>query len=126
MEDDQLPTRISPQALSKPQRSSAEETKRISATLSRLALHYWRPDFTPAQANLLLGDYLEDLRGKTALEVESACREYRLGHENKFFPRSAQLLEIIETQRISPEEIEANKDRADRLFHRGRYAIRYE
>lgn len=54
----------------------------------------------------------------------------REGTKNKFIPHPATWLrsqrwldeDVILQNLPSPEEIEANKDRADRLFRRGKYA----
>lgn len=67
----------------------------VTATLARLALHYWRPDFTDKQAALLISDYIRDLEGYSVIQVERACMVFRKGPENKFFPRSGELLAIL-------------------------------
>ena len=93
-EQDQLPTKASPSVPSQPQRTPEENTA-VGAILSRLALHYWRPDFTPMQAKLLVQDYLADLGAFTPEQINQACAEYRRNGENKFFPTSGQLLKLL-------------------------------
>lgn len=66
--------------------------------LSKLAMHYWRPDFTPGQMRHLMADYLEDLRGFTPVQVAEACAKYRRDAANKFFPRTGQLLELLKPE----------------------------
>lgn len=90
----------------KPQRNTNESAaKQISAILSKLALHYWRPDFTPAQVNLLMGDYLDDLEGKSPYDVDAACRQYRSNPDNQYFPRTGQLLELM-GEKCRPSEVQ--------------------
>lgn len=87
-------TKTSQQELSSPPKSSTKTTE-VAASLARLALHYWRPDFTPAQAKLLLADFLHDLQGYPPKDVEYACAAYRQNPENRFYPTPGQLLEIL-------------------------------
>lgn len=63
--------------------------------LSRLALHYWRPDFKPTEAAMLNADYLEDLRGITLDELKTACATWRRNGENRFYPTSGQMLGLV-------------------------------
>lgn len=63
--------------------------------LGKLALHYWRPDFTAEQAKLVMGDYLDDLEGYDAAHLQTACEIYRRGRGNEFFPKICQLLEVL-------------------------------
>lgn len=67
----------------------------FAETLSRLALHYWRPDFAPGDAAKLNADYLHDLQGVTAEELKEACREWRTDPLNKFYPKVGELLELL-------------------------------
>lgn len=93
-EKDRQLTKISPEAQSSQQRNSTESTE-ISAILSKLALHYWRPGFSPSQVKLLLGDFLNDLQGYSAKDIAWACATYRQNPENQFYPTSGQLLGIL-------------------------------
>lgn len=70
-------------------------TLEFAEELSRLALHYWRPDFNPKEAAKLNADYLEDLRGITVEELKAACRTWRRNPDNRFYPTSGQLLELV-------------------------------
>lgn len=63
--------------------------------LSRMAVHYYRPDFTEAQAKVLIGDMVDDLHGFGVYEIEKALREYRQNAKEKFFPKSGQLIALI-------------------------------
>ncbi len=85
---------------------TAAERQRVAATLTALSSHYWRPDFSPAQAGMLIADYCADLSACRVDEIEVACREYRLNPKNQFFPKSAQLREIIFANRKHREELD--------------------
>lgn len=65
--------------------------------LGKLALVYWRPDFTPGQAKQLYAQYLDDLRPFAFADVAEAIETYRQNGENKFFPTPGQLRAIIVT-----------------------------
>lgn len=67
----------------------------ISGILARLALHYWRPDFSPQQAKLLIEDMVCDLQGYSAGQVQDACASYRRKVENRFFPRGADIIALM-------------------------------
>jgi len=67
----------------------------VAAALSRLALHYWRPDFSPSQVKLLLQDFLHDLQRYSPSDIEYACEAYRRDPANKFFPTPGALLGIL-------------------------------
>ncbi len=69
----------------------------ILALLGRLALVYWRPDFTPSQAKQLYQQYLEDLREFPMAEIAQAIQKYRRDGANTFFPAPGQLRELIAT-----------------------------
>lgn len=75
----------------------AQKDEAILLLLARLALLYWRPDFTPGQAKQLYVQYLEDLRDFAFSDVSEAIQKYRRNPENKFFPLPGQLRGIIET-----------------------------
>lgn len=70
--------------------------KAILALLAKLALHYWRPDFTPQQAKHLYADYLEDLRQYALSDISEAIAKYRQSGA-KFYPQSGELVKIIRT-----------------------------
>lgn len=69
--------------------------RQIAAILSRLALIYWRPDFTQEQARLVIENYLSDLEGYTPAEVDAACAKYRQLPTSEYFPKPGQLLAIL-------------------------------
>jgi len=59
--------------------------------LAKLAVHYYRPDFTEGQAKSLISDMVHDLVEFDVPEVELAIREYRQDAHNRFFPTSGAL-----------------------------------
>lgn len=63
--------------------------------LTRLALHYHRPDMSQAMAEQLLVDMLTDLERFSSADVERACMRWRTSAE-RFFPTSGQLIEMIQ------------------------------
>lgn len=71
------------------------ERKQIAAILAKLSLHYWRPDYTPEQARMVMEDYLDDLRGYSPAQVAQACADYRKLPDSKFFPASGALLALL-------------------------------
>lgn len=75
----------------------AQKDEAILVLLAKLALVYWRPDFTPAQAKQLYGQYLDDLRPFSFRDINDAIEKYRQNPESKFYPTPGQLRGIIET-----------------------------
>lgn len=75
------------------------QRKQIAAILAKLSLHYWRPDFSPEQARLVMEDYLNDLAEFEPVQVERACMEYRRRPGSEFFPKICQILEILKPPR---------------------------
>ena len=71
----------------------------VSATLTRLATHYWRPDFEPNQIKYMMVDYLNDLSAYSPADVEASCVSFRRNPENKFYPRIGELLAILNPKR---------------------------
>lgn len=98
--DGQLPMKTSQSGLSLQPKTSTENSKAeaVAASLARLALHYWRPDFAPQQARLLLADFLSDLAPYSPEEISAACDAYRRSGE-KFFPTPGNLLQHIRQER---------------------------
>lgn len=76
-----------------------DRKRMVAVSLARLAAHYWRPDFTAIQAELLFEDFVADLTGFSNDEIETACRLYRQNGKNQFFPKPGQLREIALAQR---------------------------
>lgn len=95
---------------SKPQENLTRGTKTeaVSAILSRLALHYWRPDFDQGQFRNLLGDFLDDLKAYQPAQISAACDAYRRSGE-KFFPTPGQLLKFIKADSPSRPRLETYK-----------------
>ena len=87
-------TKILPSGQLQPQRNTTEVVE-IAAILSKLALHYWRPEFSESQAKQLLQDFLQDLERYAVRDIEYACKVYRQNPENKFYPTPGQLLGIL-------------------------------
>jgi hypothetical protein len=67
----------------------------FAALLGKLALHYYRPDFTPEQAKHHFADFVHDLDGVTAVELSDACKAWRTNGDNRFFPTPGQLLALV-------------------------------
>ncbi len=67
----------------------------IIALLGKLALHYWRPDFTPGQARQIYADYVYDLGQFALSDIAAAINRYRQNGANRFFPSSGALIDII-------------------------------
>lgn len=89
---------MSTQAASVEQQQALDDKdKAIITILAKLALIYWRPNFTPAQARELYAAYVEDLRDYPITDIAAACEKYRRDPENKFYPAPGQLRGIIET-----------------------------
>jgi hypothetical protein len=72
-----------------------EKDEAILTLLARMSLHYWRPDFSPGQARELYLDYLDDLRDFAISDIAAAMRAYRRDGENRFFPTSGQIVDLI-------------------------------
>lgn len=93
----------------------------ILALLAKLALHYWRPDFTPGQARQVYADYVYDLGPFALSDIASAINKYRQTGANRFFPTSGALIDII-TQPCSWESEPNAPDRARTLARTRREA----
>lgn len=76
--------------------AKAQKDEAILILLGKLALVYWRPEFTPKQAAQLYEQYLDDLREFAFADVRDAIERYRRNVENKFFPTPGQLRGLIE------------------------------
>lgn len=77
------------------QEAMAQKDEAILLLLAKLALNYWRPDFTAGQAKQLYLQYLDDLRDHAFADIKEAIDKYRQNPENKFFPTSGQLRGLI-------------------------------
>lgn len=72
----------------------------MAVLLTRLAVHYYRPDFTEGQAKMLIRDMVEDLAEFSVSEVDWSIKEYRRDPGNRYFPTSGQLrAPILEARR---------------------------
>lgn len=49
-----------------------------------------------------MADYLSDLAAFTPEQINQACAEYRRNGENRFFPTSGQIRELIQGQPSEP------------------------
>ena len=74
---------------------TAAEKATLAIMLAKLASHYWRPDFSPAQSAALIADYADDLGDCRLTEIELAIRTWRMDAKNQFFPKSAQLRALV-------------------------------
>lgn len=85
-----------------------EKAKTLTVLLSRLAIHYYRPDFTEAHARLLVEDYVQDLAEFAICDVEAAIRDYRqqpTKGKAKYFPDSSQLRDLASANAKHREEM---------------------
>lgn len=93
----------------------------VATSLLRLQAHYWRPDFTPAQAKELYADYIEDLSELPPDILDEAIREYRRNPEARFFPRTGELLGLaaknLEERRRAISRLEAHVTRSEAIAH---------
>lgn len=94
----------------------------ILALLGKLALHYWRPDFTPGQARQVYADYVYDLGPFALSDIAAAINEYRQTGANRFFPSSGALIDII-TKPASWESEPNAPDRGRTIARKRREAI---
>lgn len=78
--------------------------------MAKLVVNYWTPEMTPEQARWRYQTFFEDLAGCSEPELRHACGEYRRNVENKFFPTSAQLLDIITKRRLAERPFAARGD----------------
>jgi len=74
---------------------AAQKDDAILLLLGKLALVYWRPDFTPKQAEQLYAQFLDDLRDLPFESIVGAIEAYRRNPENKFYPTPGQLRGLI-------------------------------
>lgn len=73
----------------------AQKDEAILLLLAKLAVVYWRPDFTAGQAKQLYSQYLDDLRDFAFQDIADAIEKYRRDPENKFYPSPGQLRGLI-------------------------------
>lgn len=85
----------------------------VATALLRLQAHYWRPEFTPAQAKELYADFMDDLGHIPPDILDEACAAYRRDPEARFFPRPGQLLAIAEPLLAERRRAVARIERAD-------------
>lgn len=88
----------------------------ILILLGKLAIHYWRPDFTEAQARQLYSDYVHDLRDYAFADINDAIVKYRRDQNAKFYPTVGQLVGIIRT--IPSWDIRSPKEHGEILSRR--------
>lgn len=85
----------------------------VATALLRLQAHYWRPEFTPAQARELYEDFMDDLGHIPPDILDEACAAYRRDPDARFFPRPGQLLAIAEPLLAERRRAIARIERAD-------------
>lgn len=71
--------------------SEAQKGATIAVLLTKLAVHYYRPDFTEGQAKSLIRDMIEDLAMFSLGEIDASIKAYRRDPASRFFPTSGQL-----------------------------------
>lgn len=104
MEENPPPTKTSPLELYL-QPKGEDWRRTVGAILSKLALHYWRADFTPEQAKMLLADFYDDLGKFTPAEIQTACARWRRNPENRFFPTPGGLLGLLTPKSDPPHHL---------------------
>lgn len=67
--------------------------------LLRLAVTYYRPDFTEMQAKVLIADYLLDLAEFEPSDVETAISNYRRMPAAEYFPKPGILFRLSDGAR---------------------------
>ena len=87
-----------------------QKAKQLAILLAKLAVHYYRPDFTPAAAQSLIADMVDDLASFGISDVERAIKEYRTNPENRFFPNSGQLIAILQPPANPRRRLELFRD----------------
>lgn len=76
--------------------TAIEHRRGILAVLGRLALHpFARQNLSESQAKLVMEDMIRDLERFSLEQISGACEVWRKSDE-AFFPRSGQLIAIIE------------------------------
>ena len=86
----------------------------LRAILGRLRLHYGMPDLTPQQFTLFWQDYADDLAHVPADVLEQAAIGWRRKvPAEKYFPKPADLLTIIRSQRVFEERARRARDKLD-------------
>jgi len=84
----------------------------LRAILGRLRLHYGMPDLTPQQYTLFWQDYADDLAHVPADVLEQAAIGWRRKvPAEKYFPKPADLLTIIRSQRVFEERTRRARDK---------------
>jgi hypothetical protein len=90
----------------------------VATAILRLQAHYWRPDFSPAQAKELYADYIEDLADLPPDILDAAIGQYRRDPERKFFPRTGELLglaaPLLEERRRAVARLERGPEQKGR------------
>ncbi len=81
-------------------RSRPPADAEVVIALTRLANHFPR-ERDPAQWRMLLDDYLRDLEGFSAGDIEQATVDHR--RTKRFFPKISELLELAEKHRCDRE-----------------------
>jgi hypothetical protein len=76
--------------------------------LARLAIHYYRPEFTERHAALMIEDFAIDLADFAVPDIEEAIRCYRQNGRNKYFPTSGQLRDLAKEIRKDRQDIQAH------------------
>jgi hypothetical protein len=85
-----------------------QKAEQLSTLLRRLAIPYYRPDFTEQQATALIADYILDLAEFAICDVEEAARVYRKDPKSEFFPKPGVLCKLASDAR---KERNARSDR---------------
>ena len=76
--------------------AKAQKDEAIIVLLAKLAIVYWRPNFTPGQVKQLYSQYLDDLREFAFIDIAEAIEKWRRSGE-VFYPLPGQLRSLITT-----------------------------
>jgi len=83
----------------------------VVMALSKLAVHYYRPDFTEGQAKSLISDMVGDLGEFSVGEIEAAIAAYRQAPPSagkaKYFPDSGTLRKLASDERAHRRAVAA-------------------
>lgn len=94
-------------------KADKETTAAIVLMLSRLAVHFYRPDFTEGQAKSMITDMVHDLAGLDMRDLEKGIATYRqtpfpMG-KFKPFPDSGTLIRLANVERNHRVDIEGKQ-----------------
>lgn len=75
----------------------AQKADAIIELLAKLAVIYWRPDFTMSQLREMYSQYLDAIEQFAFKDIAAAIEKWRNDGANKFFPTPGELRSLIAT-----------------------------